>query len=557
MAPGALAQVLGDLPNVHNDNLLVGFDTSDDASVFRVGENLGLVQSVDFFPPMVDDPFLFGQIAAANSLSDIYAMGGRPSHAMNLLCIPNCLGVEVAGQILAGGADKCVEAGCAIAGGHTINDDEPKYGLSVSGFVALDRMLANSGACVGDVLLLTKAVGSGIITTAIKGELIEQDEVAAMFDSMRTLNEAPIRLAEGLELHGCTDVTGFGLIGHACEMRARACRLSSRRGRCRSLIRCSIWRVWALSPRVPTATRTSSARVWLSTRTWSRACWMRCTIRRPRAACLSRRLRRMWMSLRVAWMPRGASLPLLGACARRSRAVLPSALFASPHVYVTVYRSLERFFRKDFAMSTKIEVNAMGDACPLPVVKTLKALKQLDGEGAVVTSVDNETAVKNISKMAQEKGCAASVEKISDAEWHVTVATAGAVAVADPEQDGAAFCDASAGKGKLVISVYTDCMGRGDDELGHKLMKAFIFAVTQQEELPATMLFYNGGAKLTVEGSPVLDDLKGLAEQGVEILTCGTCLDHFGIKDQLAVGEVTNMYVIVEKMEQAVRVVRP
>ena len=181
-------------------------------------------------------------------------------------------------------------------------------------------------------------------------------------------------------------------------------------------------------------------------------------------------------------------------------------------------------------MSTKIEVNAMGDACPLPVVKTLKALKQLDGEGAVVTTVDNETAVKNISKMAQEKGCTASV---------------------------ADFCDASAGKGELVISVYTDCMGRGDDELGHKLMKAFIFAVTQQDELPATMLFYNGGAKLTVEGSPVLDDLKGLAEQGVEILTCGTCLDHFGIKDQLAVGEVTNMYVIVEKMEQAARVVRP
>lgn len=208
-------------------------------------------------------------------------------------------------------------------------------------------------------------------------------------------------------------------------------------------------------------------------------------------------------------------------------------------------------------MSTKIEVNAMGDACPLPVVKTLKALKQLDGEGAVVTSVDNETAVKNISKMAQEKGCTASVEKVADAEWHVTVATAGTVAVDVPEQDGAAFCDASAGKGNLVVSVYTDCMGRGDDELGHKLMKAFIFAVTQQEELPATMLFYNGGAKLTVEGSPVLDDLKGLAEQGVEILTCGTCLDHFGIKGQLAVGDVTNMYVIVEKMEQAVRVVRP
>ena len=218
MAPGALAQVLGELPNVPNENLLVGFDTADDASVFRVAENLGLVQSVDFFPPMVDDPFLFGQIAAANSLSDIYAMGGRPSHAMNLLCIPSCLGVEVAGEILAGGAGKCVEAGCTIAGGHTINDDEPKYGLSVSGFVALDRMLANSGARAGDALVLTKAVGSGIITTAIKGELIEERDAAAMFDSMRTLNEAPIRLSGDLDLHGCTDITGFGLAGHACEM---------------------------------------------------------------------------------------------------------------------------------------------------------------------------------------------------------------------------------------------------------------------------------------------------------------------------------------------------
>ena len=208
-------------------------------------------------------------------------------------------------------------------------------------------------------------------------------------------------------------------------------------------------------------------------------------------------------------------------------------------------------------MSTKIEVNAMGDACPLPVVKTLKALKQLDGEGAVVTSVDNETAVKNISKMAQEKGCTASVEKVSDAEWHVTVATSGTVAVADPDQDGAAFCDASAGKGKLVISVYTDCMGRGDDELGHKLMKAFIFAVTQQEELPTTMLFYNGGARLTCEDSASLEDLKKLASLGVEILTCGTCLNHYGLTDKLAVGDVTNMYVITEKQMQADLILRP
>ena len=208
-------------------------------------------------------------------------------------------------------------------------------------------------------------------------------------------------------------------------------------------------------------------------------------------------------------------------------------------------------------MSTKIEVNAMGDACPLPVVKTLKALKQLDGEGAVVTSVDNETAVKNISKMAQEKGCTASVEKVSDAEWHVTVATAGAVAVADPEQDGADFCDASAGKGELVISVYTDCMGRGDDGLGHKLMKAFIFAVTQQDELPDQMLFYNGGAFLTCEGSESLEDLKSLEAQGVEIRTCGTCLNFYGLAEKLQVGEVTIMYDIAERMSKADRIIKP
>ena len=218
MAPGTLAQVLGDLPNVHNDNLLVGFDTSDDASVFRVGENLGLVQSIDFFPPMVDDPFLFGQIAAANSLSDIYAMGGRPSHAMNLLCIPSCLGVEVAGQILAGGADKCVEAGCSIAGGHTINDDEPKYGLAVTGFVRPDRVLTNSGARPGDVLLLTKPIGIGVLTTAQKAEMLSAEGRALAEELMTTLNKSARDAMVKYRVHACTDVTGFGLLGHSYEM---------------------------------------------------------------------------------------------------------------------------------------------------------------------------------------------------------------------------------------------------------------------------------------------------------------------------------------------------
>ena len=134
IAPGALAKVLGDLPRTEDPNLLVGFDASDDACVYDLGNGRGLVQTCDFFPPMVDDPFLFGQVAAANALSDVYAMGGEPKLALNLLCFPNCLGIEVAGQILAGGADRCQLAGCVVAGGHSINDHEPKYGLSVTGF---------------------------------------------------------------------------------------------------------------------------------------------------------------------------------------------------------------------------------------------------------------------------------------------------------------------------------------------------------------------------------------------------------------------------------------
>ena len=167
---------------------------------------------------MVDDPFLFGQVAAANALSDVWAMGGTPVLALNLLCFPNCLGLEVAGQILAGGADKCREAGVIVAGGHSINDHEPKFGLAVSGFVDLDRLLANHSACEGDVLVLTKALGTGILTSAHKGGILDDEGVKVATDSMITLNKLPIELARGLELHACTDVTGFSLMGHGCEM---------------------------------------------------------------------------------------------------------------------------------------------------------------------------------------------------------------------------------------------------------------------------------------------------------------------------------------------------
>lgn len=206
-------------------------------------------------------------------------------------------------------------------------------------------------------------------------------------------------------------------------------------------------------------------------------------------------------------------------------------------------------------MSNNVQVNALGDACPIPVVKTIKALAALGGAGTIETLVDNEVAVENLKRLASEKGCGVSVEKAAEKEWHVTFDVPEGLSVDAGEADDAQ-CLVPAKK-NLVIQVSSDAMGAGSDELGRNLMKAFIYAVTQQDELPATMLFYNGGAHLTCEGSPALDDLKALVEQGVEILTCGTCLNHYGIADKLAVGEVTNMYVICQKLEQASNIVRP
>ncbi len=206
-------------------------------------------------------------------------------------------------------------------------------------------------------------------------------------------------------------------------------------------------------------------------------------------------------------------------------------------------------------MANNVQVDAVGDACPIPVVKTLKALASLGGAGTVETLVDNEVAVQNLTRMAHEKGCEVSSEQLGERSFRVTLIAPEGMSVVDGEADEAS-CLVPAAK-NLVIQVSSDTMGAGSDELGRNLMKAFVYAVTQQDELPATMLFYNGGAHLTCEGSPCLDDLKALAEQGVEILTCGTCLNHYGIADKLAVGEVTNMYVICQKLEQASHVVRP
>ncbi len=201
-----------------DENLIVGLEPSDDAAVYRLNEEQALIQTLDFFTPVVDDPFTFGQVAAANSLSDVYAMGGKPLLAMNIVCFPNCLDPSVLKEILLGGADKVKEAGALLVGGHSVEDDEPKYGLSVSGLVHPDKVLANVGAKPGDMLILTKPLGLGIINTAIKASLTDDDQYKGAVHTMATLNKYSIEALEGIEIHACTDITGFGLIGHSIEM---------------------------------------------------------------------------------------------------------------------------------------------------------------------------------------------------------------------------------------------------------------------------------------------------------------------------------------------------
>ncbi len=202
-------------------------------------------------------------------------------------------------------------------------------------------------------------------------------------------------------------------------------------------------------------------------------------------------------------------------------------------------------------------VNAMGDACPLPVVKAKNAIKEMGGAGIVEVKVDNEIAVQNLAKMAKQKGYGVKSEKISNVEFKVTLEV-GDVAAATGVEDIAEVCPVPAGhKKNVVVAIASDRMGHGHDELGAVLMKGFIFALSQLDEVPSTILFYNGGANLTVEGSASLEDLKNLEAMGVEIMTCGTCLNYYNIADKLAIGEVTNMYSIVEKLTQADLVVKP
>ncbi len=214
-----------ELPRIEHPDLIVGTGTSDDAGVFRLDAETALVQTVDFFTPIVDDPFDFGRIAAANALSDVYAMGGRPLTAMNIVCFPvKEMPLEILRDILKGGLEKIQEAGAVLVGGHSVEDRELKYGLSVTGVVRPDEVLTNDGARPGDALLLTKPIGTGVLATAVKGKVAGDGALETLVRVTSTLNRAAADVMKGFEVHACTDVTGFGLAGHALEM-ARGARV--------------------------------------------------------------------------------------------------------------------------------------------------------------------------------------------------------------------------------------------------------------------------------------------------------------------------------------------
>jgi len=219
LPPGSLRRVLSALPVQTDPNLLVGFDTSDDAGIYRITPDLALVQTVDFFTPLVDDPFTFGQIAATNALSDVYAMGGRPVSALALVCFPQDADLAILEQIMRGGLSKMTEAGCTVAGGHSVRDAEMKFGYAVTGLINPAHIYTNDAARPGDVLLLTKPIGTGVITTALKQGRAESAWVESAIRSMTTLNRAAAEIAAAHPgVHSITDITGFGLMGHGREM---------------------------------------------------------------------------------------------------------------------------------------------------------------------------------------------------------------------------------------------------------------------------------------------------------------------------------------------------
>ena len=536
LGAGVLSRILEKLPRGEKDpNLLVGYDSRDDAAVYQVTEDLALVQTVDFFPPMVDDPYIYGQVAAANALSDVYAMGGEVKTALNLVCFPESMDLNVLGQILQGGAEKVAEAGGILAGGHSIADTGVKYGLSVTGLVNPKKLYANDAGQPGDRLILTKALGVGLICSANRVGEVTKEQMDGAVQSMTTLNKTAAEISRKYTVHACTDVTGFGFLGHLHEMMGRglSCEIDVNH-----------------IPVLPGARESADAFLYTAAGQRNR-----------NYVGAAVQFENVPFSMEEVLFDPQTSGGLLMAAApdeaekleqELQNAGLPARIVGT----ITEPGKVEIFVRGEEETEMK-KVDARGDACPIPVVKAKHAIEELSGAGQVEVLVDNEIAVQNLTKMAEQKGYQSSAKKLADQEYQV-IFTVGEQTEEEKAQAGAG-CEACIPDSRTdtVVVIANDKMGEGSEELGKTLLKAFTFALTQQDNLPKTILFYNGGASLTCEGSPMLEDLKTLEAEGVEILTCGTCLNFYGLTEKLAVGGVTNMYVIAEKMLGAGNVVKP
>ena len=275
------------LPLETDPNLLVGRETSDDAGVYKLRDDLALIQTLDFFTPIVNDPYLFGQIAAVNALSDIYAMGGKPLTAMNIVCFPkNTLDKSVLKEILKGGLEKIHEAGALLVGGHSVDDVELKYGLSVTGIVHPDKVMTNAGARPGDQLILTKPIGTGIIATALKGKAASREAEEAMIRVMVESNRIGAEVMQEIGAHGCTDITGFGLLGHALEMAVaskHSLTIYALRSPSSPLPGNMLKWVWSRGAPMPIAIIATA--LWRSIRPYPLICWTSSPMPRPRAGC--------------------------------------------------------------------------------------------------------------------------------------------------------------------------------------------------------------------------------------------------------------------------------
>ena len=531
LGAGVLSYILEKLPRGEKDpDLLVGYDSRDDAAVYRITDDIALVQTVDFFPPMVDDPYTFGQIAAANALSDVYAMGGEVKTALNLVCFPESMDLNILGEILRGGAEKVAEAEGILAGGHSIADTGVKYGLSVTGLVDPRRLTANDTGKPGDKLILTKALGVGLICTANRVGEAAPGAMDAAVASMTTLNKSAAEISRSYDVHAATDVTGFSFLGHLHEMMGGrlSCRIDG-----------------SAVPVLPGAWQ--AADDCLYTAAGQR--------NRNHTGPFVRFENVPFAMQEILFDPQTSGGLLLAVAPEEAESLRDELQKAS--LPAQIVGEITEKQDTEIVVSyprgkTMRKVDARGDACPLPVVKAKKAIAELNGAGEVEVLVDNEIAVQNLTKMAQQKGYQSAAEKLAEREYRVLFTVGESAA----EEEEAPACAPDA-RTDTVVVIASDKMGEGAEELGKTLLKAFIFSLTQQDKLPKTILLYNGGAHLTCEGSPMLDDLKALEAEGVEILTCGTCLNFYGLTEKLAVGGVTNMYVIAEKMLNAGNVVKP